>query len=206
MFNVRGAQRRYHGRREAYFRIRAGRRRLDFPRAPPTIAVTVTVEATPESSRPPITAIRRNAAGQIVVEVEGREEPCVDARVARCFPRSFPRGYISIRDKDGKEIALFKDEGDMDDATRVVVEDELRDKVFSPEIQRITSHKEEFGVVSITAETDHGQVTFQLRSRDDVRVLPNGNILFRDADGNTYQARNVEGIDATTRKYLRYYE
>jgi hypothetical protein len=125
--------------------------------------------------------------------------------VARCFPWSVPETYISIRDKDGKEIALLNSADDLDAASKAVLLRELKDKMFAPKILRVTDYKDEFGVISLTAETDRGTVTFQIRSRDDVRILSETRALFRDADGNTYELPNLNALDAAGRKYLQGY-
>jgi hypothetical protein len=152
-----------------------------------------------------IQGITRNEVGQLVVRIEGRDEPVVDARIARCFPWSLPETYVSIRTKDGKELALVKTLDELDEASRSLVRQELHDKVFNPRITRIVDHKSEFGVTSITAETDRGRVIFQVRTRDDVRVLSATRLLFRDADGNTYEVADSSALDAASRKFLQDY-
>ena len=152
-----------------------------------------------------IESVTRDATGRLVVRVKGREEPYPEAKVARCFPWSLPETYISICDKDGKEIALLKSADELDPANREIVLQELDEKVFNPKIRRVADYKTEFGVTSITAETDRGVVTFQVRSRDDVRVLSNIRALFRDADGNTYELADLRALDAHSRKCLGEY-
>ena len=137
--------------------------------------------------------------------IDGRAEPVVDARVARCFPWSLPDYYVAIRDKEGKELALLATLDDLDAASRQVVREELADKVFNPKIHRITDHRNEFDVISITAQTDRGEVTFQIRSRDDVRMLSDTRALFRDADGNTYELTDLNALDPASRKWLEDY-
>jgi hypothetical protein len=153
----------------------------------------------------PIERITWNAVGQLVVHVKGRKDPYVEAKAARCFPWSVPETYISIRDKDGKEIALLNSPDDLDAESRATLLKELQDKMFAPKILRVTEFKDEFGVISITTETDRGIVTFQIRSRDDVRILSDTRALFRDADGNTYELPDLNALDATGRKYLQGY-
>ena len=147
----------------------------------------------------------RNRAGQLEVYLDGQEAPVVDARVARCFPWSLPDAYVSIRDKDGKEVALLKSLEELAPPTRTIIEQELHDKVFNPKIRRIRSYKNEFEVISITAETDRGEATFQIRSRDDVRMLSDSRALFRDADGNTYELTDIEQLDPASRRRIREY-
>lgn len=152
-----------------------------------------------------ITAVTRNSKGELVVRIKDRPEPAVDARVARCFPWTCPDGYVAIRDKDGKELALLRTLDDLPQPHRGLIEQELRDKVFNPQIQRIVDYKNEFSVVSITAETDRGRVTFQIRARDDIRILSATRALFRDADGNVYELRDLSAMDEASRKWLYEY-
>jgi hypothetical protein len=158
-----------------------------------------------EEHPPRISGVEKNPTGQIVVRLDGSDEPIVDARIARCFPWSLPEGYVSIRNKDGKEIVLLKTLEGLDETSRRVVEDELRDKAFYPRIRGIKDYKDEFGVTSITAETDRGEVTFQIRSRDDIRLLSAKRALFRDADGNVYELADVHALDPVSRKHVLHY-
>lgn len=152
-----------------------------------------------------IERISRNKAKQLVVHVRDRDEPVVDARVVRCFPWSLPDSYISICDKNGKEIILVKALEELEPTSRRIIKEELRDKVFNPKIKRIVDHRSKFGVTSITAETDRGIVTFQIRSRDDVRVLSPKRALFRDADGNIYELTDLNALDSASRNRLEEY-
>lgn len=162
-------------------------------------------ELPPEAPGAAVKSIRRDELGRLVVCLEGRDEPLTDARVARCFPWSLPTCFISIRDKEGKEVTLLATLDELDETSRAVVEEELREKVLNPRILRIKEFKDEFGVASIHAETDRGDVTFQIRGRDDVRVLSPSRALFRDADGNTYEVADLHALDASSRKHLEPY-
>ena len=146
--------------------------------------------------------ISRDEAGRLVARLAGQEQLVVDARVARCFPWSHPGKYLSVLDKDGKEVALLSSLDALDAGSRKIVEAELQDKVFYPKIKRVISCKREFGMMSITVDTDRGQVTFSLQSREDVRVLSASRALFRDPDGNMYELADIEALDAASRKYL----
>lgn len=158
-----------------------------------------------QGHRAVIEKVSRNAIGHLVAHVKGQAEPITDIRVARCFPWSLPECYISIRDKQGSEIVLLKTLGELDADSRKVVEEELRDKVFNPRILHVMEHKRDFGVTSITAMTDRGRVTFQVQSRDDIRILSPTRALFRDADGNVYELTDLTALDPHSRKYLQDY-
>ena len=146
--------------------------------------------------------LQRKASGELLAYIDGQDAPVEDVRVARCFPWSVPDCFISLRNKEGKELFMFRDLDGLDDATRQIVLDELRDKVFNPKILAISQFKREFDITSITARTDRGEVTFQIRSRDDVRVLSEGRALFRDVDGNTYELADLSQLDPASQKHL----
>jgi len=152
-----------------------------------------------------IERVEVDPAGRLVVHLAGCDQPLVDAKVARCFPWSLPERYVSIVDADGKEIALLETLDGLDEQTRNVLASQLAKRIFNPVIRRVADHKHEFGITSITAETDRGKVTFEVRSRDDVRTLSATRALFRDADGNVYELPDLTQLDAASRRHLEYY-
>ena len=157
------------------------------------------------TDNPAVRRVERNAAGQLVAWLEGRDEPVEDVRVARCFPWSVPDSYISLRNADGHEVALLETLDELPDEARAVIEAELRDKVFNPQILEVLEFEHEFGVSSIRARTDRGEVNFQVRSRDDVRMLSATRALFRDADGNIYEVADLDALDPASRHKLAHY-
>jgi hypothetical protein len=48
-------------------------------------------------------------------------------------------------------------------------------------------------------------VTFQVRSRDDVRHLSPTRLLFRDADGNAYEIADIRQLDPASRRQVQEY-
>jgi hypothetical protein len=152
-----------------------------------------------------IERIERNDAGKLVVHFVGRDEPLVDARLARYFPWSLPGAYISVRDADNHEVVMLKELDELDDASRELAEAELADKIFNPKILRIVSHKREFGVTTLHAQTDRGRVEFQFHGRDDIRILSPTRALFRDVDGNTLELPDITQLDPLSRKFISRY-
>ena len=162
----------------------------------------------PDASRPdPTTSvvdrIERDDEDRLVAHLVDWDEPVVDVRVARYFPWSMPEVCLSVRDAEGCEVAMLKSLDDLDDASRAVVEAELSDKVFNPKILRVRKYTREFGISSIDAETDRGDVIFQFAGRDDVRILSATRALFRDVDGNTYELVDLTQLDAASQRHLR---
>jgi hypothetical protein len=147
--------------------------------------------------------LRRNGRGEIDAQIDGRKVPNV--KVVRCFPWSMQDRYVSIRDKDGKEAALLENVELCEASSRAVIEQELRDRCFVPKILRIKSHQSEFDVVTISAQTDRGEVSFQIRSRDDVRTLSSTRAIFRDVDGNIYEVEDITQLDRSSQRHLERY-
>ena len=154
----------------------------------------------PDAAR--VRRIERDADGRLVLHVEGRDEPIVDARLARYFPWSLPGAYVSVLDADGHEVVMLRTLDGLDDASRQLAEEELRDRIFNPKILRVLKYEREFGISSITAETDRGEVIFQFRGRDDVHLLSPTRALFRDVDGNAYELPDLTKLDPASRKHL----
>ena len=153
-------------------------------------------------SQQSLSGLERNSKGELVAHLEGADEPLENVKVARCFPWSLKDRYISIRNSEGKEVVLLKTLDAVSADIRKLIEEELRDKVFIPRIKRITKYSDEFDVVSITAETDRGPVTFQMRSRRDVRALSQTRAIFRDVDGNLYEVPDFNALDRSSQRHI----
>ncbi len=152
-----------------------------------------------------LVGLRRDTKGQLIAELAGRDEPVEGVRLARAFPWSLPKGYISVRDDKGEELVLLETLEGLADDIRDLIDEELRDKVFAPVVKRIASFKEHFGITTVVAETDRGEVTFQLRRRDDVRALSPIRCIMKDVDGNMYEVTDVTKLDLDSQKHLDNY-
>ena len=154
---------------------------------------------------PVLKRLERNARGELVAWLNGSDTAVEKVSVARCFPWSALEEYISIRDKDGKELVLLGRLSDVDAPTAEIIRRELHDRFFVPRIRRVVDYQAEFDVVSITAETDRGEVTFQIRNRDDVRQLSPVRAVFRDVDGNIYEVDDYTTLDRASQRHLEPY-
>lgn len=153
-----------------------------------------------------IAAIQREPDGTltVVIEHEGRHR-VRDARVRRCFPWTLRERYLSVLDSDGREICLLPSIEYLAEPLRQILLDELHDKIFNPRILRIRDHKSEFGVITFEVETDRGDVSFQVRTRDDIRMIDGRQMLLRDVDGNTYEICDLATLDPLSRRHIDEY-
>lgn len=153
----------------------------------------------------PAVRLERDSAGRLLARIDGAAETHKDLRLVRYFPWSMPDAYISVRTAEGRELAVLSDIDQLDAESRQVLEAELRDKVFNPRILRILEYNFEFGIASVKAETDRGQVQFQFRGRNAVRLLSSIRALIRDVDNNSYELADFNSLDPVSQRHLQRY-
>jgi len=116
--------------------------------------------------------------------------------VLRDFPLSNEKRFISVRKGEEEEVGIIPYLDDLDDDSRQLIEAELERVYFVPCITRVISVEERFHVPKWEVETDRGPRVFEIRSgRNDIRVLGEGRVLIRDADGNQYEIPNYRRLD-----------
>ena len=140
----------------------------------------------------------RNAFEELVLE-RGAES-MAGIQLRRGFPFSAAERFISVRDREDRELGIIGDLKALDPESRRLVEQELEQLYFTPRITAIKRIEERFHVPRWEVETDRGPRTFEIRSgRNDLRLLPGGRILIRDADGNQYEIPDYHRLDPQSR-------
>jgi hypothetical protein len=122
----------------------------------------------------------------------------------RSFPLSRSAEYISVRDKDDKEIGIIEDLADFPPKTARLLMEELERRYFTPAIREIKSLKQEFGYTYWEVTTDSGFCRFTVKMGDNtVRYLTEDILLIFDVDGNRFELPEFEAID---KKHLKIVE
>lgn len=122
----------------------------------------------------------------------------------RIFPLSLSDGYISVRDHEDKEIGIIESTEGMPREHRMLIEDEIASRYFTPVIERIISLKEEFGYSYWEVDTNSGVCRFTVHNRHNpVLQLEGKRILITDVDGNRFE---IEDYTRTEVKHLRIIE
>ncbi|NLB15812.1 MAG: DUF1854 domain-containing protein [Clostridiales bacterium] len=124
----------------------------------------------------------------------------------RAFPFDMPSDYISVLDKDKKEIGLIKSIEDFDTDTAALLRKELERKYYSPVISKIHSIKERYGYSYWVVDTDAGKMNFTLQ--DTFRsILRAGaeRIFIIDMDGNRYEIPDLTKLDFNSYKKIELY-
>ncbi len=123
----------------------------------------------------------------------------------RLFPISGLTKYISLLDKDGKEMAIIRDIETLMPESRAVIEKSLEEYYLIPEIISVLDRYEKYGILKWTVETDRGVRTFEIKNRNsDIKALFDGRVLIRDRDDNRYEIPDVNKLDVKSLRLLNY--
>ncbi len=135
----------------------------------------------------------------LVLEVAGRD-PKRGILVVRCFPISAGDRFIALCTPNKKELGIVENLAALDPDSRKTLADALARAYFRPQITAVYTITEEHHIPRWQVYTDRGPRTFDIRSsRRDIRVLSQGRVLIRDADGNQYEIPNYRRLDVDSR-------
>ncbi len=140
--------------------------------------------------------------GQLLVELPGQPGPLTVDPV-RAFPLTQPEEQISLLDSEGREVFRIGSLSLLPLKQRDILRRELGEREFAPVIQRIRSIGASTPPCLWDVETDRGATQFRFESEDDLRRLPNGTVIIRDANGIRYLIPDVKALEATSQTLLR---
>jgi hypothetical protein len=143
----------------------------------------------------------RDEFRRLHVQVEGDEEH-VDVRPARVFPVSGAADYISFLNGKDQEVVLLRNPEALEPESRKALKEELGRTYFVPNIVEIYRIEDAHGASRWEVETDRGYRVFDIRDREDVRVLPGGRVLLQDADSNHYEISDMNALDDRSYRLL----
>ena len=121
----------------------------------------------------------------------------------RLFPVTNAEMFITLLDREEKEVAFVRDLQELDPASA----DELR-KCFKeyyriPKVTRLLESDEKFGSLTWKVETDRGVVSFRIRNRhSDIKCLDGKRVLIRDTNDNRYEIPDYTALDIHSRRLL----
>lgn len=144
--------------------------------------------------------LSRNAFGKLVfLDANGTYEGVVPVRA---FPIAAPESGIALVDSDGHELAWIERLTDLPDDIRALLQEELQNREFLPEIKRLR-HVSTFAVPSIwEVETDRGTTSFILKGEEDIRRIAHDTLLIADSHGVQFLIRDLQALDKASRKLL----
>lgn len=145
--------------------------------------------------------LHRNAFGRLVfTSADGTEHD--NAIPVRAFPIGAPDHGISIVSSDGHELAWIDRLEQVVPEMRAIIEQELGNREFMPEISRINGVSTFATPSEWTVQTSRGVTTFTLKGEEDIRRLAGSALLIADSHGIQFLVRDLKALDKHSRKIL----
>jgi hypothetical protein len=146
---------------------------------------------------------RNEFADLVLTDADGSTH--VGVMPVRMFPFTEPTRWIALVDSQKREVATIDDLGQLPEELQRLVLDELRQREFLPEIQRIVSVSSDTEPCEWKVETDRGPTSFILKSEDDVRRLAPHHYLVSDGLGQRYVVSDTRQLDSFSRRVMEEY-
>ncbi|MBQ7779307.1 MAG: DUF1854 domain-containing protein [Clostridia bacterium] len=130
-----------------------------------------------------------------------------DLEPRKLFPFSNSEMYITLLDKNEKEVGFVRKLDEIDEESRKVLLDCFKEYYMIPKISRLLECEDKFGVLKWTVDTDRGEITFQIRNRhSDIKKLYGTNrVIVRDSNDNRYEIPDVTALDSRSNHLLYSY-
>lgn len=142
-----------------------------------------------------------NEFSDLAIDVLG--ETHQNITVERAFPLNAPDQFIVVKDSEKNEIGIVEHIKNLDKESQRVLDDRLDQSYYLPQITKILAVETTFHIPKWTVETDRGPREFEIpSSRRDVRVVGNGRVLLRDADGNRYEIKDYRKLDVESQGFV----
>lgn len=123
----------------------------------------------------------------------------------RSFPITDPDQGIALIDSHGHELAWIERFHDLPEEYRALIEAELADREFMPEIRRILQVSGFITPNTWQVETDRGEAGFVLRGEEDIRRLTASSFMITDSHGIHFLIRDRQALDRHSRKLLDHF-
>ena len=123
------------------------------------------------------------------------------------FPFDMPESYISVLDKDQKEIGMIRELSALSPETQKILKGELGRKYYAPRIKRILSVKERYGFSYWRVDLENAN-DFSFTVQDTYRSMlkvDHEHVFIVDVDGNRFEIPSVEALDRASYKKIELY-
>jgi hypothetical protein len=145
--------------------------------------------------------LTRNAAGRLVLT--GAQGDMHEGVVpVRAFPISAPDEGVSLLGDDGHELRWIGKLNDVPEAARILIEAELEQREFMPEIIRINQVSSFATPSKWQVSTNRGATELLLKAEDHIRRLTHTTLLVTDGHGVSFLIRDIDSMDHHSRKLL----
>ncbi len=128
----------------------------------------------------------------------------------RALPVGNPKEYISVADKDNKEIGMIRSLSELSGKQYSIVVTELENRYYSPTVYEVKSVKDKLGYVylELLIGSDDQRYIKSCAVKDvnkNIRMLDDDRLAIFDVDGNRYIIQSLTELDKKSIKRLEPY-
>ena len=128
----------------------------------------------------------------------------------RALPIKNPDEYISVADKDNKEIGLIRKISEFNHTQQEIINSELNKRYYSPKVLEIKSVKDKLGYVyfEFLIDNSHTGIIRICAVKDvskNIRMLDDKRLAIFDTEGNRYLIESLSSLDRKSLKKLEPY-
>lgn len=146
--------------------------------------------------------LTRNTFGRLVFTSQDGMERHEGVVPVRAFPIAAPNEGIALVNAEGRELAWIDKLADLPDPVRVLIEEELTNREFLPEIRCVMQVSSFASPSTWDVETDRGPAKLVLKGEEDIRRIAHATLLIADTHGVQYLIRDIQKLDKGSRKLL----
>lgn len=118
-------------------------------------------------------------------------------------PLSYRERYLALMNGKGEEIVTIPDLADLEEASLNAVKVELDRRYLTSKVMHVLEAKTEFGATYWTVKTERGDREFVTENlQENAQWLAPGHLMLIDVDGNRFELRDIDDMDARSREYL----
>ncbi len=127
-----------------------------------------------------------------------------DLEPRRLFPYTNKTMFITLLDRDERELGFVRDLEELDEASRNAIEECFKEYYMIPKILKVLDCEDKFGTLKWTVLTDRGEVTFNIKNRhSDIKHLyGTPRVIVRDSNDNRYEIPDIDSLDAKSGRFL----
>lgn len=149
-----------------------------------------------------VRASRPQGSARLRIQITG-DRTVLSARVKLAFPLSEPSRFVSIQEADGKEVGILRNLEGLDEETRLLFEQQLDGRYFTPRIDRIEELRQEAGMWKFAVATQRGRTEFYVRNwRDNATEIAPGRWQIHSVDGGRFEILQLEALDVVSRRLM----
>lgn len=146
--------------------------------------------------------LTRNTFGRLVFTSQDGLESHEGVVPVRAFPIVAPDESIALVNSEGRELAWIDKLAHLPDQLRALIEEELTNREFLPEIRRVMKVSSFASPSTWDVETDRGPAKLVLKGEEDIRRIAQTTLLIADRHGVQYLIRDIQKLDKGSRKLL----